>query len=249
MDYNTLKGLVDQGLSSRKITEYFGCNHSTTQRRLKKYNLKTQHERPKKFVGTEKSCKKCKVVLSLDNFFSSGRLGWYRGSCKTCYLEGIKSKRRNIKIQLINYKGGKCQTCGYDRYAGALNFHRIDFRKKENITTLTGDKSLKKQKEEVDKCILVCANCYRKIKYEGIKNCRERKIKAEFVNEKGGECQTCGYNKYIGALDFHHVDPCTKNFGISSRRMSKERQKEEIDKCILICANCHAEIHSGLIKI
>ena len=58
-------------------------------------------------------------------------------------------------------------------------------------------------------------------------------------------CSKCGYNKCAGALHFHHIDRTTKDFEISmatSGSYSKEKLDKEINKCILVCANCHAEI-------
>lgn len=53
----------------------------------------------------------------------------------------------------------------------------------------------------------------------------------------------CGYSKCIEALEFHHLDPTEKEFEISDRR-SWEALTAELDKCILLCANCHREYHS-----
>lgn len=69
------------------------------------------------------------------------------------------------------------------------------------------------------------------------------------IDYKGGACQFCGYNKCQEALDFHHLDSKKKDFNISGGTKSFERLKPEIDKCVLVCANCHREIHAGLIKI
>ena len=78
---------------------------------------------------------------------------------------------------------------------------------------------------------------------------RRRKFKEKAVALAGGRCQICGYAKHQGVLEFHHVDPATKSFGISgggySRSWSKIR--EEMRKCILVCANCHREIELGII--
>jgi len=65
---------------------------------------------------------------------------------------------------------------------------------------------------------------------------------------KGGKCMICGYDKNPGVLDFHHVDPSTKSFGISSGGFSRSWKsiEDEIRKCILVCANCHREIELGL---
>ena len=70
------------------------------------------------------------------------------------------------------------------------------------------------------------------------------KLKQMAVSYKGGKCERCGYDKNIGALDFHHLDPKQKEFEISKvRHKSIEDIKEELDKCILLCANCHREEH------
>ena len=62
----------------------------------------------------------------------------------------------------------------------------------------------------------------------------------------GNKCSICGYNKCDEALEFHHLDPSQKEFGICSdgRTRSWDRIKEELSKCILVCANCHREIHN-----
>ena len=79
---------------------------------------------------------------------------------------------------------------------------------------------------------------------------RQRSMKQKCVDYKGGKCCRCGYDKYIGALDFHHLDPSHKEHGIAGLRFTSfeknEKVKQELDKCILVCRNCHAEIHGGL---
>jgi hypothetical protein len=63
----------------------------------------------------------------------------------------------------------------------------------------------------------------------------------------GGKCVKCGYNKCIGALQFHHTDPSKKSFGIAEgyQRFSLAKLIEEAKKCILVCANCHSEIENA----
>lgn len=75
---------------------------------------------------------------------------------------------------------------------------------------------------------------------------RRRKVKSILVAYKGGECVICGYNKCNNALHFHHLDPDKKDFSLSGSGFthSIDCLKQEADKCILLCANCHAEIHS-----
>jgi len=74
---------------------------------------------------------------------------------------------------------------------------------------------------------------------------RQRKYKQQAVDYKGGKCQNCGYSKYLGALEFHHLDPTQKDFEMSKFTKSPlgDFAKEELNKCILLCANCHREAH------
>jgi hypothetical protein len=76
-------------------------------------------------------------------------------------------------------------------------------------------------------------------------------IKKKALLYKGGKCEICGYNTCNEALEFHHKDPNQKDFGISHKGYVKswEKVKIEIDKCVLLCANCHREVHSGLLII
>lgn len=78
-----------------------------------------------------------------------------------------------------------------------------------------------------------------------------RKMKQRAIEYKGGKCQCCGYNTSFWALDFHHLDPDKKDFGISKKGLCRswDKVKQEIDKCILVCRNCHSEIHHGIRKI
>ena len=77
---------------------------------------------------------------------------------------------------------------------------------------------------------------------------RRQFLKEKAVEYKGGCCEKCGYNKYIGALEFHHLDPNEKDFGIASNGITRswEILKKELDQCILVCSNCHREIHGEL---
>ena len=76
-----------------------------------------------------------------------------------------------------------------------------------------------------------------------------RRVKQQLVEYKGGECRVCGYNKCVEALDFHHIDESTKEFGLSGSTKSFERQKAESDKCVLLCSNCHRELHAGVLTL
>ncbi len=80
-------------------------------------------------------------------------------------------------------------------------------------------------------------------------------IKLKAIKYGGGECQKCGYDKCWRALHFHHIDPSQKEFGIFESRPGFKKVREwdklkaEINKCILLCSNCHAELHADDEKI
>lgn len=65
----------------------------------------------------------------------------------------------------------------------------------------------------------------------------------------GGKCVRCGYDTYLGALEFHHLDPNKKDFTISNSNMKVKEAVEESKKCILLCSNCHRELHANLWNI
>mgnify|MGYP001580635679 CR=1 FL=1 len=77
---------------------------------------------------------------------------------------------------------------------------------------------------------------------------RRRKIKTLAIAYKGGKCQVCGYGKYPGALDFHHLDRKERSFSIGEKGYTRswEKVRVELDKCVLVCANCHREIEAGV---
>ncbi len=78
---------------------------------------------------------------------------------------------------------------------------------------------------------------------------RRKKIRQMALDRLGGKCSRCGYDQCEEALEFHHLDSSQKDFGISSQGYTRswKRVEEELKKCILLCANCHREIHVGKI--
>lgn len=74
---------------------------------------------------------------------------------------------------------------------------------------------------------------------------RRSDLRAKAIAHKGGRCQICGYDRSPAAMDFHHLNPMEKDFSISSRMTSWSAIEAELRKTILVCANCHREIHDG----
>jgi hypothetical protein len=76
---------------------------------------------------------------------------------------------------------------------------------------------------------------------------RKQFVRRVLLIEAGDRCQSCGYDRLRANLHFHHVDPSTKKFGLTSGNgKSLARFREEARKCVLVCANCHGEIEGGL---
>jgi transposase len=80
---------------------------------------------------------------------------------------------------------------------------------------------------------------------------RRRRVKRILVEEAGGVCRLCGYSRCMAALEFHHVVPDDKRFSLSHRGVTRsiERAREEASKCVLLCANCHAEVEAGVARL
>ncbi len=84
-----------------------------------------------------------------------------------------------------------------------------------------------------------CISCEVRIRWE-----KHRGFKQKCVEYKGGKCQICGYNQCLSAMDFHHINSEEKDYQISEIRCKPwEIVQLELDKTILLCRNCHAELH------
>ena len=87
-----------------------------------------------------------------------------------------------------------------------------------------------------------CKSCWNKRTYQSSRDKLDL-----LIHERGGKCERCGYNKCTDALQWHHIDPAIKEFGISKQRgASIEVLRKETDKCSLLCANCHVEVHAEM---
>lgn len=84
--------------------------------------------------------------------------------------------------------------------------------------------------------------------YKAIKKFREDR-KILIIEAFGGSCGLCGYNKFHKALDLHHLDPTKKEIEISKNILSWDRLVVELKKCVLLCSNCHREVHGGFVSI
>ena len=74
---------------------------------------------------------------------------------------------------------------------------------------------------------------------------RRKALRDRAIDHLGGKCRICGYDECPAAMDFHHLDPYAKDFAISAGSTSWQRIEPELKKCVLLCANCHREVHDG----
>jgi hypothetical protein len=197
--------------------------------------------------------------------------------CRSLWLE-------SRRLKAVNILGGKCSKCNYSKNIDALHFHHLDTTlKKFNLDINSFSKKWSIIINEVNKCVLLCANCHAEehnrinsiiiLKNKNIcneKNCnnkligsrkskfcskickrryfaknRKKMLKQKLIDYKGGECCKCGYKANNSSLHFHHLDKSTKSFNITAVVKSFDIMKKEADKCILVCGNCHAELHSN----
>ncbi len=164
------------------------------------------------------------------------------------------SRRRRVEIKerLVAERGGRCEDCGYAQSIRALEFHHRDPRDKQfSLGGFLGN--IDRARGEADKCVLVCANCHRarhtlKTTDRGhpVVQFRQR-AKQRAVAAMGGACRSCGRSEPVAALEFHHLEPGRKEFAISTEGTPRSwpRIEAELAKCVLLCANCHREVHAG----
>jgi transposase-like protein len=314
MDKDFLVSCIEQGLSVYKIAKKFGKSPTTIQYWLKKYGLKTKYKSFKNgYHGERKGideyfCTSCGIQITKENGYKrteKDRYGFVT-ECKKCISNKTKLERKRNKERAIEYKGGCCNRCGYDKNIATLEFHHLDPSQKEISPSNLTNSDWELLKEEIDKCILLCSNCHReehqriddKTKLENnfkpfqlndfsdkiltggntgktscyvcdivvteeniaskkhtplCKSCnskrtikREKDGKKRCVDYMGGCCSICGYDKCIRALEFHHLDPSkkSKEYRRRFKLWNFERQKKELENCIIVCSNCHREIHN-----
>jgi hypothetical protein len=153
----------------------------------------------------------------------------------------------NKKIKAINLLGSKCEKCDENR-PWVLSFHHKNPEEKE--FTINNKNSLRWSiiEKEVIKCQLLCERCHRELHFDNTKTfyTESKKILLDIKLVSG--CELCGYNDCNKSLDFHHKKD--KDFDVGHVRIFENSCKEvkekilnEINKCIVLCTNCHKDLH------
>lgn len=179
MKYEELKAYLDRNLTLRQISAESKKCLGSIRYWMKKYefkpnfaNFKGGYKPGEKIIGEDRYCPSCKTYHNINDFYSRRKTncsGW----CKNCTSRRTTERQRKMKKVMIDYKGGRCQNknCstpgGYNRSINGLEFHHMDPTKKEfSISQMRHSVMSEKVKKELDKCILLCANCHREVHEE-----------------------------------------------------------------------------------
>ena len=109
-----------------------------------------------------KICNTCNKKLPIDNFYLRKNRKIYRTDCNKCHVEKIRLIQKQ-KLKYIQEYKVECCTCGYSKCKEALDLHHKDPNKKEYQPNKLINYSYKKIKKELEKCIVLCANCHREL--------------------------------------------------------------------------------------
>lgn len=165
-----------------------------------------------------KQCKKCGQNFPLTALVDGVRQKYYgRKYCLTCSPAGSKNSKK-----LCNYNNNSklCSKCA--RWKDVSEFY---FLRKRNLHSA------------------YCKECHK-----GYVQDKRLKLKIEAINYKGNKCLDCSQQFIHQVYDFHHLDPAKKDFTVAELldRLSWDEIKTELDKCVLLCANCHRIRHTIL---
>jgi len=232
MNQDQIKELIDKGLTLQAIADEIGTTKGKLRHFLFKLGLKTKN--PVRLLAP---ITKKELLDFMDLNYSSYEMARALNCSQynvRYWLKKFDLKSRKVKGNLRNSEG------------------KIDPIKTNNNHKKCPkcDKLLKFDKDNFyinssGKIYSWCLKCSEKDSMD-----RQRARKQECLDYLGGKCVICGYNKYQGALDFHHIDPAKKSFSLSKSKLSQlEILKPELDKCVILCSNCHRELHGGLIKL
>jgi 5-methylcytosine-specific restriction endonuclease McrA len=171
MEKEYLERMIEEGNSLNKIVKITGKSLGTIQHWVKKYDLKSKFNNfkvgGKIEYGEDRFCPRCQKMVKLENFNNRRGKDFSSVYCKPCASSQTLERMRKLKQQMVDYKGGCCQKCGYNKYIGALEFHHINPEEKDfNPSSLKKYTMDTRITEELDKCILLCSNCHRETHHE-----------------------------------------------------------------------------------
>lgn len=167
MDKGFLEKRLEKRVPLRKIAEETGKSLGSVRYWISKHGLKVRAPSGGRVRRSPGYCPRCERDLDLSEFGyrkSGGREGSRFPYCKSCTRDQALTRQHAFKEKAVAYKGGCCSICGYDRCLSALEFHHVEPEHKDfHLSQRRGWKFTEEVQKELDKCILVCANCHREV--------------------------------------------------------------------------------------
>ncbi len=223
MESAVLERYLREGLSLEKIGQLTGRDPSTVSYWLKRHGLAAVHrDRHAPKGGVDERTLASLVEAGLTTREIAGQLGFSQSTVRYWLRRhGLRTVRARRKES--------AGVRGVDAARRTMDCHR------HGATEFWLD----------SRGIYRCLRC----RSEAVAR-RRRRLKEILVSEAGGRCSLCGYDRYIGALQFHHRKGTAKVFGVSERGLTRSLAavRAEAAKCVLLCANCHSEVEGGIVK-
>jgi transposase len=221
MEKEALETLIGRGLSLKSIGARFGVHPSTVGYWVKKHGLSAAH-------GDAHAARGGLERRALEVLIEAG--GTHRSIADELGVSVSTVRHWLARFRLETQATASRRESGAAKAASKISIQReCGTHGRTRFTLHTGG-------------TYRCVRC----RAEAVAR-RRRAVRAAIIAEAGGRCVLCGYDLYVGALQFHHVDPRGKHFSLSGRGLTRslERLREEAKKCVLLCANCHAEVEGG----
>jgi transposase len=228
MDRDSLILLLAQGLSVEKIGKRFGKHPSTVSYWMEKHGLvAVKREKHAAKGGVDRHRLEELVASGMTIAELAGELGRSKAT--------VRHWLRQYDLRTLNALGTRApEVAQAAKEAGLLNALMTCQRHGESEFSIEGRGYYR------------CKRC----RSEAVTK-RRRKVKAILVAEAGGRCVICGYDRYFGALAFHHLDPLQKRLHVSAdgNGYALETLRAEATKCVVLCANCHADVEGGVASV
>jgi excisionase family DNA binding protein len=223
MDSGILERYLREGLSLEKIGELTGRHPSTVGYWIKQHGLAAVHrERHAPKGGVDKDTLASLVDASLSTREIAERLGFSQSTVRHWLRRHGLQTHRSRRPDSNGVRG-------------------VDPDRKQMECPRHGNTEFWLEARGIYRCL--------RCRSEAVAR-RRRKLKEILVADAGGCCSLCGYDRYIGALHFHHTNGASKDFGLADRGLTRslDAVRAEARKCILLCANCHSEVEGGIVK-
>lgn len=223
MDKQSLELLLGQGVSIERIAKRFGKDPSTVSYWVKKHGLKSQYaDKHASKGGLERERLEELVEAGATVAEIAAGVGRSKGS--------VRHWLRRYGLKTSRARGERLERSSAAKGAGLLTTTLPCRHHGETAFVLEGRGYYR------------CKRC----RGESVVRHRQ-KLKAVLVHEAGGRCVICGYSRNVRALQFHHLEPEQKRLALSAQGVtySLAELRAEATKCVLLCANCHAEVEDG----